>query len=178
MSARQDDDRRMTEIWVATKQLKRKLVASGIGRSDFIEPKSDFEQLLVDGLYHGLERIVEKCAGLSFAITSARPPLTSSDSARTAFADFRRREDSFAGFRAAKGPGKSARAEAGSGAMPRGARGRRKKKARAPPPTKPSLLASTGKARFDGTKLMTFTYVCTCQQWSNRGLSKERSANG
>lgn len=60
-------------MWVATKQLKRKLAASGIARSDFIEPKDDLDQLLVDGLYHGLERIVEECAGLSFAIKRLYP---------------------------------------------------------------------------------------------------------
>jgi len=73
MSARQDDDRRIAEIWVATKQLKRKLAASGIARTEFIEPKDDLEQLLVDGLYHGLERIVEECAGLSFGVKMLYP---------------------------------------------------------------------------------------------------------
>lgn len=71
MSARQDDDRRVAEIWVATKQLKRKLAASGIARKEFVDPPDDMTQLLVDGLYHGLERIVEECAGLSFAVKSA-----------------------------------------------------------------------------------------------------------
>lgn len=73
MSARQDDDRRIAEIWVATKQLKRKLAASGMTAATFVEPRDDVEQLLVDGLYHGLERIVEECAGLSFAVKSAYP---------------------------------------------------------------------------------------------------------
>lgn len=73
MSARQDDDRRIAEIWVATKQLKRKLAASGLAEEEFVEPPDDMTQLLVDGLYHGLERIVEECAGLSFAIMSRYP---------------------------------------------------------------------------------------------------------
>lgn len=73
MSARQDDDRRIAEIWVAIMQLKRKLAASDICRSDFIEPKNDFEQLLVDGLHHGLERVVEECAGSSFAVKRLYP---------------------------------------------------------------------------------------------------------
>ena len=37
MSARQDDDRRIAEIWVATKQLKRKLAASGLTSATFVE---------------------------------------------------------------------------------------------------------------------------------------------
>jgi uncharacterized protein with HEPN domain len=73
MSARADDDRRIAEIWVATRQLKRKLVASGLTRESFVTPTSDLEQLLVDGLYHGLERIVEECRGLSFHMKSCYP---------------------------------------------------------------------------------------------------------
>ncbi len=73
MSARQDDDRRIAEIWVATHQLKRRLAASGITRDTFIEPRNDVEQLLVDGLYHGLERVIEECSGLSFAVKSRYP---------------------------------------------------------------------------------------------------------
>ena len=73
MSARQDDDRCIAEIWVATKQLKRKLAASGLVRETFVAPTNDVEQLMVDGLYHGLARIVEECAGLSFFVKSRYP---------------------------------------------------------------------------------------------------------
>ena len=73
MSARQDDDRRIAEIWVATQQLKRKLKASGLARESFVAPTNDVEQLMVDGLYHGLTRIVEECAGLSFHLKSRYP---------------------------------------------------------------------------------------------------------
>jgi uncharacterized protein with HEPN domain len=73
MSARQDDDRRIAEIWVATMQLRRRLAASGISRETFVQPRTDLEQLLVDGLYHGLERVVEECVQLSFSLKSRYP---------------------------------------------------------------------------------------------------------
>ena len=73
MSARQDDDRRIAKIWVATMQLKRKLAVSGLTRESFVASRGDFEQLLVDGLCHGLERIVEECYGLSFHLKSCYP---------------------------------------------------------------------------------------------------------
>ena len=45
MSARQDDERRIGEIWHAITQLERRLKNGGIGKSVLVAPRNELEEL-------------------------------------------------------------------------------------------------------------------------------------
>lgn len=65
MSARQDDERRIGEIWHASKQLQRRISDSGLGRDVFLSPTSPMEEMAVDGILYGLYRILEEATNLN-----------------------------------------------------------------------------------------------------------------
>lgn len=65
MSARQDDERRIGEIWHTSRQLQRRLAESGLGRDAFLKPSSPMEEMAVDGILYSLYRILEEATNLS-----------------------------------------------------------------------------------------------------------------
>lgn len=69
----QDDDQRVAEIWISCKQLYGRMARAGISREMFVSSKDDMTQLAADGIYHGLERILEECSKLSFSFKSSFP---------------------------------------------------------------------------------------------------------
>lgn len=75
MNARQDDDQRVAEIWILCRQLNRRIAKAGVTKEMFVSSNDELSQLVADGIYHGLERILEECSGLSFSFKSAFPDI-------------------------------------------------------------------------------------------------------
>lgn len=65
MSARQDDNRCVAEMWNTITLLEQRLADIGMTRETFVNPKSSLEALLAEGVYHMLERVLEECTILS-----------------------------------------------------------------------------------------------------------------
>lgn len=65
MSARQDDNRRIGEIWHTIQQLKRRMAEGGVNRESFLHPANAQEEMVVDGLLYSLFRITEEASSLS-----------------------------------------------------------------------------------------------------------------
>lgn len=65
MSARSNDDQRIREIWDNVWSLRRRLRATGMTRSSFINPQDDVEETLVEGLTFQLYRMLEEAVNLT-----------------------------------------------------------------------------------------------------------------
>ena len=65
MSARQDDERRIGEIWHAITQLERRLKNGGIGKSVLVAPRNELEELASAGIVYSVQRILEETVALS-----------------------------------------------------------------------------------------------------------------
>lgn len=65
MSARQDDDRCVAEMWHAITTLERRIADVGMTRESFVRPEGSLQALLAEGAYHMLERALEECTNLS-----------------------------------------------------------------------------------------------------------------
>lgn len=65
MSARQDDNRRIGEIWHVIQQLKRRMAESNMTQEQFLAPQTALEEMAVDGLLYSLFRVTEEAAALS-----------------------------------------------------------------------------------------------------------------
>ena len=65
MSARQDDDRCIAEMWNTITLLEKRLSDVGMTRDAFVNPKDSLQDLLAEGVYHMLERALEECTNLS-----------------------------------------------------------------------------------------------------------------
>lgn len=65
MSARQDDDRCIAEMWNAITTLEQRIADVGMTRETFVHPANSLEALLAEGTYHMLERALEECTNLS-----------------------------------------------------------------------------------------------------------------
>lgn len=65
MSARQNDNRRIGEIWHVIQQLKRRMAEGGVTQESFLYPRNAQEEMVVDGLLYSLYRITEEATSLS-----------------------------------------------------------------------------------------------------------------
>lgn len=65
MSARQDDRRRIGEVWHSTEQLKRRLRDGLITKSILVSPQNVLEEMAADGIVYSLQRILEEVVALS-----------------------------------------------------------------------------------------------------------------
>ena len=65
MSARQNDDSRIQEIWDNINQLEERIAASEMTEERFIHPQNPVEETIVEGLTFQLYRILEEAAALT-----------------------------------------------------------------------------------------------------------------
>ena len=65
MSARQDDERRIGEIWHAVNQLQRRLRDGKIGKDVLVRPSNELEEMASAGIVYSLQRILEETVALS-----------------------------------------------------------------------------------------------------------------
>ena len=65
MSARQDDERRIGEIWHAITQLERRLKNGRIGKSVLVAPRNELEEMASAGIVYSVQRILEETVALS-----------------------------------------------------------------------------------------------------------------
>lgn len=65
MSWRQDDERRIGEIWHAIVQLERLLRDGGIGKSVLVAPRNELEEFASAGIVYSVQRILEETVSLS-----------------------------------------------------------------------------------------------------------------
>lgn len=65
MSARQDDERRIGEIWHAIEQLQRRLHDGRIGRNVLLNPSNELEEMASAGIVYSVQRILEEVVALS-----------------------------------------------------------------------------------------------------------------
>lgn len=65
MSARQNDQRRIGEIWHAIEQLQRRLRDGDIGKQVLVAPKNALEEMAAAGIVYSVQRILEETVALS-----------------------------------------------------------------------------------------------------------------
>lgn len=65
MSARQNDERRIGEIWHAITQLQRRLRDGCIGKSVLVDPQNELEEMAAAGIVYSVQRILEETVALS-----------------------------------------------------------------------------------------------------------------
>ena len=65
MSVRQDDERRIGEIWHAITQLERRLKNGRIGKNVLVAPRNELEELASAGIVYSVQRILEETVALS-----------------------------------------------------------------------------------------------------------------
>ena len=65
MSARQDDDRCIAQMWLSITQLQQRLEDVGVSREMFVHPGNSLESLIAEGVYHMVERALEEATNLS-----------------------------------------------------------------------------------------------------------------
>lgn len=65
MSARQDDERRIGEIWHSIEQLQRRLHDGPIGKQVLISPQNELEEMAAAGIVYSVQRILEEVVALS-----------------------------------------------------------------------------------------------------------------
>lgn len=65
MSARQDDQRRVGEIWHAIGQLQRRLRDGPIGKPVLVSPKNELEEMAAAGIVYSVQRILGEVVALS-----------------------------------------------------------------------------------------------------------------
>ena len=65
MSVRQDDERRIGEIWHAITQLERRLQNGGIGKNVLVAPRNELEELASAGIVYSVQQILEETVALS-----------------------------------------------------------------------------------------------------------------
>ncbi|MBO7674448.1 MAG: DUF86 domain-containing protein [Atopobiaceae bacterium] len=65
MSARQNDQRRIGEIWHAIEQLERRLRNGPIGKPVLVNPQNELEEMAAAGIVYSVQRILEEVVALS-----------------------------------------------------------------------------------------------------------------